>query len=217
MYMTGWRCCEKKMVSGLVGRVRFDSARTSTSTWTDGPDSIRQREDEYWYPDRWAEFDWAAILRIPAERVRFVTRRSIDGLSWVEFDLSTRGALMVDHVPSLLRHAEVCRWWSWVEFGWQHRCFGGELSVFGLRTQMFWWWTVRIRFANLDVRWQLCAIYFELLPILWIYQLSCDNYRRLCAIHFGLLPILWIHQLTCDNYRHLCAIFYGLSSILWKH
>jgi hypothetical protein len=151
------------LVHGSMGRVWLGSSNTDTSDRSVG----RVRFD---YPNLW----------FTVGRVRLVTPRSIDGLSRVEFDLSTRGAPMFDHEASLLRHAEVCRWWSWVEFGWQyqhfgassiceHRCSDNEQCEFDSWTQMFWWWTVRVRFANLNVRWQLCVKYFGLSPIPWIY------------------------------------------------
>jgi hypothetical protein len=103
-----------------MGRIRFDSARTSTSTRVDEPSSIGQLYYGYqWSVGGPVRFDYPNLW-LTVGRVRFVTPRSIDGLSRVEFDLSIRGASMVDHVSSLLRHTDVCRWWSWVEVGWQH-------------------------------------------------------------------------------------------------
>jgi len=193
-----------------MGRVRLDSAGKKTSTWIDGPSSIRELRDGYLWSVGGAEFD--LTIRTCGwlwGRVRFVTPGSIEDSLRVEFDLSTRGALMVDHVSNLICHTEVCRWWSWVEFGWQHR----KHSWWNL----FRWRTVRVRFTNLNIQWQLCAIFFGFLPDLWICKLSCDKYRHfvrhsLDYFRFFGLSTFVRETLRIMDYRHLCA---GLAAILW--
>jgi hypothetical protein len=227
MYMTGWWWCEEKIVSGLMGRVQVDCARTSTSTWTDGPDSIRQREEEYWCTDWWAEFDWAALLRIPVigRWAGFdLTIRTCDW-PWVEFDWSHREASMIYSICQLEVHR--CLTTRRVCFVTPRCVDDGRGSSSGGNTDA----SVRSRFVSTDVLImnsassirelrcvddeQSCSIrelecsVAAVCKILWIIADSVDMLADLWQLSTFVREILWIM-----DYWHLCAIFFGLSSIL---